>query len=69
MPALTTCSAAHISGMNVALPAASVSFSSRNASVELPSVNRVRTTMNEVNARGRGSTEDQGRTGIAGRQD
>src|SRR2546428_13259896 len=51
-PAFTTCSAAHMSGMNCALPAASVSFNSRNASVEFPSVNSVSTSMNNVNSRG-----------------
>ncbi len=47
--ALTTWSAAHISGTYRALPAASVSLSSRNASVELPSVKSARTSMNAVN--------------------
>ena len=49
--AFTTCSAAHISGTNATLPATSVSFSSRNASVELPSVNSASTSMNGVELR------------------
>ena len=41
-------------GRTRALPATSVSFSSRNASVELPSVNNVSTSMNAVNSRDSG---------------
>ena len=43
--------------MNCTPPAASVSFSSRNASVELPSVNSARTSMNCLNARGSGDRD------------
>src|SRR5688500_7170829 len=53
--AFTTCNADHISGMNCTEPAESVSFSSRNASVELPSVNSVRTSMNRVKDCGSGA--------------
>ena len=47
--AFTTCSADHTSGTRRTPPAVSVSFSSRNASVELPRVNTARTIMKRVN--------------------
>src|SRR5205823_3620598 len=52
--AFTTCSSAQISGMYFAVPATFVSFNSRNASVELPSVKSVRITKNDLSLRGSG---------------
>src|SRR3989338_8578955 len=56
--ALMTCSAAHISGMKRGVPAASVSFRRRKASVELPTVKRDRTSMKRVKDGGRPAAPD-----------
>ena len=52
--AFTTCSAAHIRGTKRTVPATSVNFSRRNASVEFPSVKSVRTSMKRVKDGGSG---------------